>query len=153
MKELYAILFSILFHLSLSSFPSVQCLKIHWKLRLLIGIVLSIGTLFFKHQLYSHTQPPTPLPPFHHPTLITYSESAPSFTSNKTPQTQDSTPSSMLASHNLTKTNTSPTSSSSESATSSLTHGNLSTASFNTQKPTQLHISLTPLSHSTSCLM
>ena len=118
-------------------------------------IINLLHTTTFIHEaptLLTHHNLPNPLPPFHLPTRITYFEFAPSSTSNKTHQTQDFTPSSTLASHNSTKTTTSPLSSSSKSATSSLTHGDLSTASFNTQKPIHIHISLTPLSPSTSCL-
>ena len=80
-------------------------------------IINHLHTTTFIHEaptLLTHHNLPNPLPPFHLPTRITYFEFAPSSTSNKTPQTQDSTPSSMLASHNLTKTTTSPTSSSSQ---------------------------------------
>ena len=68
----------------------------------------------------------------------------------------------MFSSHNLTKTTTSPTSSSSQVCNKfpyswqpvycffQYTEAN-TTSHFNTRKPTQLHISLTPLSHSTSC--
>lgn len=71
------------------------------------------------------------------------SESPPSSTNNKTPLSPNSTPTSTAASSN------SPTNSSSKSATSSLSHGNPSTDSSSSPKPSPS--STTPPPPSTKC--